>query len=369
MTRTHYVQAAVAFSVALGSSLLCMPLADSIGRRFGWVVYPRLFGKGRSAISYLGGAGLALTASVAFGASARGFTREVATLLAGAFVLLAFGLADDRSSREISPPLRLGVEALAAVVVWWGGLRPDITGIPVVDASLTAFFLVAAANAFNLLDNMDGVAGATGAAASAGLFALAAMSGQYLVALLAATLCGACLGFLRHNLVGARIYLGNGGSLFLGFLIGATALNLELAVSPPWGFLAAAAVLVVPALDTSIVVMSRLIAGRSPFEGGTDHVSHRLVLLGASTKSAATFHAAASAVGTAGAVGAVVLARQEPLIAVFVLFSAGAIAFLRVRVYEPIAPDGEPLVELASLDEGGSAGLAVAPATAATADD
>jgi UDP-GlcNAc:undecaprenyl-phosphate GlcNAc-1-phosphate transferase len=317
----HYLQAGAAFALALGVSLVGMPVAVVAGRRFDMVVHPRLFGKGRAGVSYLGGSALAVAVGVAFMVSGRGFHRQVATFFIAALVVLLLGIADDRSKGGGVPIyLRIGAEAGAAGFLVWGGLRPHVTGRPVVDAALTIFVLVAAANAFNLLDNMDGVAGATAAAASAGLFGLAAMGDQWLVAVMAAGLCGASLGFLRHNLMGPRVFLGNGGSLFLGFLIGATALKLRLPVQGAWGLVAAIAVLAVPAMDTSVVVMSRLLAHRSPFEGGVDHLSHRLVLMGVSTRGAAMMHAAGAALGAGGAALAVLLARNEPLIAFLAVF-------------------------------------------------
>jgi UDP-GlcNAc:undecaprenyl-phosphate GlcNAc-1-phosphate transferase len=356
MTKVHYIEAGVDFVFSLAITLLGMPLAVRMGGRLGLTVSPRLFARERERISYLGGAALAIAVFLTFLASkAINFgvgriPRSVAAALTGALALLVFGLADDRSApRGLPRLLRLSVEIALAAWLWWQGLRPEITGVTWLDALGVIFFVVASANAFNLLDNMDGVAGATAAAASAGLFGLAVVSGQHSVALLAAALCGACLGFLRHNIVAARVFLGNGGALFLGFIIGAMALKLTARASAPWGYFAAIAVLLVPAMDTSIVILSRLLAKQSPFQGGVDHLSHRLVLLGATTRRAAMLHALGSALGAGGAALAVVLARHEPLIALLAASAAAGLALLGVKVYEP-SLDGGSVADHVAVD-------------------
>jgi UDP-GlcNAc:undecaprenyl-phosphate GlcNAc-1-phosphate transferase len=263
--------------------------------------------------------------------------------LAG-FVLLIFGLVDDHASRRgggLSPTIRVVVEVWAAVALWWAGLRPQLLGNVWLDAIVVVIFLVACVNAFNLLDNMDGVAGATAAATAAGLFGLAYLSGQPEVAWLAAAVSGGALGFLRHNLVAARIFLGNGGTLFLGFVIGALALRLRVSAEPPWSLLAAVAALGVPVMDTSIVIVSRLRARRSPFKGGVDHLSHRLVRLGFTSRSAALLHATGAALGGVVAFFAVLFSRMEPIAGVIGAFGIAAVLFLKMTIYESDPIEGD----------------------------
>ncbi len=338
MSGTHLALAGSSFAIALLLGLGGMPLAHSIGHRFGMVSHPRLFGHGGAAVSHLGGTVLAasvLVVMMPFFFFADGLLREAGGLLTGAFVLLIVGLIDDKLKHGgLSPYTRLTVETVVAATVWWTGVRAAPTGNEWIDACLTVFFLVAATNAFNLLDNMDGVAGSCAATIAAGLFALAALGGQYLVATLAAATVGASLAFLRHNLVNARVYLGNAGSMFLGFLIAAITLKLRLPLSEPWSYLAAIAVLVVPVADTSLVILSRWIARRPFLSGGVDHLSHRLVLLGFSTRASALAHSLVSAVGSAAVAVAVVSQRNEPVVIVSVLFAVIILSLLRVSVYE-----------------------------------
>lgn len=335
MSGAQFAIAGGAFLLAWLWSAIAMPAAVDLGRRWGMVARPRLFGRRRRrTISYLGGLTLAGAATVGF-LFAGGVPAGAGPVLAGGLLLLFLGFADDRSTRGGLPPgFRLLIQALVATGAWWGGLRAGVFGAQWLDGLITVFFLVAAANAFNLLDNMDGVAGASAAVVAAGLFGLAALGGQHLVATLAASLCGASLGFLRHNLVRARVYLGDGGALFLGFLLGAAALKLRLPLPPPSGLVVLIAAFAVPAADTTLVILSRLLAGRPVFQGGVDHISHRLVRLGLSPRGAVVAHAGGSAVGAAAAAFAVVTGRPGAALAVIVVFAAAGLALLRVRVYE-----------------------------------
>jgi UDP-GlcNAc:undecaprenyl-phosphate GlcNAc-1-phosphate transferase len=330
-----YFQAGEAFILGLGSSLVGMPVAVWAGRRFGMVTYPRLFGRGREGVSYLGGLAVAVALmGAAITASWGALPPALKYVLAGAALLLLVGLADDRSRRGgLTPLSRVVVETAIGAWLWWAALRPVITGMPWLDAVIVIFFLVAAANAFNLLDNMDGIAGTTASAAGAGLTGLSLLSGQPLLALVAAALTGACLGFLRNNLFVSRVFLGNGGSVFLGFIIAGMALELNLPVQPPMRFVTTIAVLSVPAMDTSVVVLSRLLTRRSPFEGGTDHLSHRLLVLGASIKGAAAFHAWVSALGVAAVALTVLTGRFEPVVGYLVACVIAGVALLTVNVY------------------------------------
>lgn len=361
MSEYQLAQSGTAFACSLLVGLGGMPVAQSLGNRLGMVTQPRLFGRGGSTVSYLGGAALALSVfavMLPFLLWSEGLIREAGGLLAGAFVLLGLGLIDDKlRDGGLSPWVRLMVQTLVSLAVWSAGVRAAPTGHWWVDGTLTVFFLVAATNAFNLLDNMDGVAGSCAAAIAAGLFFLSALGGQYLVAILAAATVGASLAFLRHNLANPRVYLGNAGSNFLGFLIAATTLKLRLPLAPPWSYLGAVAILAVPVADTSLVILSRLVAGRPCFLGGVDHVSHRLVRLGFSTRGSALAHCGASAAGSAAVAVAVLLERNEPLVLIAVGFLVMITFLFRVRVYEAAPGEesvdpsaGEEVVEIGHLD-------------------
>jgi UDP-GlcNAc:undecaprenyl-phosphate GlcNAc-1-phosphate transferase len=205
---------------------------------------------------------------------------ELGSLLGIALALALLGLLDDLRG-GISPVIRLLVEALAGALVWSSGSGTDLQAGPAVDLVVTVLWVVGITNAFNLLDNMDGLS--AGLATIAGLvFAIiAGLNGQYLVAALAAGTAGCAAGFLRHNFHPAKIYMGDAGSLFLGFLLAVLGLKLQLVDTPPIvAMFVPMLVLGVALLDTTLVTCQRLAHGLSPFQGGRDHASHRLVWVG-----------------------------------------------------------------------------------------
>lgn len=238
-----------------------------------------------SPVPYLGG--LAIVGGFsAMCLAAAGLTRassvvaELGTLLGIGLALAVLGLADDLRG-GISPVLRVAVEVLAGALVWASGSGTELQAGPAVDLVVTVLWVVGITNAFNLLDNMDGLS--AGLASIAGLvFALiAGLNGQYLVAALAAGTAGCAAGFLRHNFHPAKIYMGDAGSLFLGFLLAVLGLKLQLVGTPPVvAMFVPMLVLGVALFDTTLVTWQRLAHGRSPFLGGRDHASHRLVWVG-----------------------------------------------------------------------------------------
>ena len=275
----------LAFVIAVASALVLMPLAVAAGRHLGFEVRPRLHGRGGPRVSYLGGAALALATCVAVVAA--GDLRRDGPLLAGGLALLGLGLLDDRlGPAGLGRGVRIVAEVCVAFAVWWTALRPHAAA-GALEGVLTVAGLVAAVNAFNLLDNMDGVCGATATAIALGLAALGLLAGRPGLSVLAAAAAGASLGFLRYNFGRARLYLGNGGATFLGLILGVSAFRSGLAFGPGWGPVAALAILALPATDTAVVTLARWLAARPVGNGGTDHLSHRLVRLRLSTAAAA----------------------------------------------------------------------------------
>lgn len=290
---------AAAFVLAVVSAVVLMPVAIHAGQRFGMVSVPRLFDKGPRQISYLGGVALSVGATIGFGAF-HAFAADVRHVLVGGFVVLALGFSDDRFNHWVfNPAARLVVQfavALAFLAIGIGGF-PGVLG-----SGFTVVFLVACMNGFNLLDNMDGVAGSTAAATAAGIAGVAFVGNQTALAALALALCGACLSFLRFNFRNARLYLGNGGSLFLGLVLGGLAMMLRPQATSPARAVGMLALLVVPLTDTTFVTVSRFIHKRKVTVGGIDHISHGLVRLGFAKQSAAMVHA-----GSAMSAGALVV--------------------------------------------------------------
>jgi UDP-GlcNAc:undecaprenyl-phosphate GlcNAc-1-phosphate transferase len=149
--------------------------------------------------------------------------------------------------------------------------------------------VLAVTNAINFIDNMDGLSGGVAGIAAGYFLLLAVMNQQWLVAPLAAAVAGACIGFLIYNYNPATIFMGDAGTLFLGFLLAALGIKVVIRGQPPSiSWLVPLLVLAVPLFDLSLVVMSRIRRRVNPFTtAGKDHLSHRLVRRGASAREAA----------------------------------------------------------------------------------
>ncbi|WP_168220966.1 MraY family glycosyltransferase [Actinomadura sp. WMMA1423] len=246
---------------------------------------------------YLGGVAIAAGTCVATTAAAP--SDAALPVLAGWAVLVALlGLADDL--RPLSPSSRLLVEGLAAagVVASGGG-----TGLPgaVPDTVVTVLWIVLVTNAFNLLDNMDGVTAGVGAATAAILAAAAAFAGQAGIAVFLAALGASCAAFLAHNWPPARMFMGDAGSLFIGFSLASATVLIDAPRAPLDRITGMVLVTFVATVDTALVMVSRRRAGRSCLTGGTDHVAHRLRRLGLRPRQVASvLPAAAAAAGLCG---------------------------------------------------------------------
>ena len=266
-----------------------------------------------------------------------GLPQTVWVLIAGALTLAAVGLWDDL--RPIPPYTKLAAQLAAAGAVTAAGLRFPLTGMPIVDILITVVWLVGLSNAFNLLDNMDGLAAGVAAVAGTTKMVLFALDGYAPGALVSAAFVGACLGFLALNFNPARIFMGDAGSMFLGFFVAGLS---TIGASPDSRATASVvigpvAVMLVPIFDTVLVTAVRVIAGRPISQGGRDHLSHRLVIAGLSERRAVLTLYGLAAV--AGAV-AIITRNVTPAVA-WTLFAALSVAMFvlgvglsRIKVYQ-----------------------------------
>ena len=305
-------------------SIVLTPMALRYAIRANVLDQPGEHKSHKVAVPYLGGLAIVVTFVIAVilmsvlrpPHTGRG---ELLGVLTIAVLLAAVGLIDDL--RQVSPLWRLVAEVSAASIVWSLGNGTAVTTVETVDLILTVLWFVGITNAFNLLDNMDGLAAGLAAISSMTVFAVAGTNGQFLVAGLAVALAGCTVGFLRLNFHPARIYMGDGGSLFIGFLVAYLGIKLRFeggrlvsALVPI--FACSAAV-----FDTSLVVISRIRAGRNPFQGGQDHVSHRLVKLGLSVPAAVcTIYLGAIGIG----ILSFAISRLEPVSAFLLAGLVGA---------------------------------------------
>jgi UDP-GlcNAc:undecaprenyl-phosphate GlcNAc-1-phosphate transferase len=302
-------------AVFLVTTLLCgmlTPLAMKYALSANVLDHPGDHKSHQEAVPYLGGLAIVgtFTAAVlvmAFLHHSYSGRSELLAVLAIAILLSLVGLIDDL--RQVPATWRLVAEIAAAVLVWSLGSGTDVTTIEVIDLGLTILWFVGITNAFNLLDNMDGLSAGLAAVSSLTIFAIAADNGQYLVAALAVALTGCAAGFLRHNFYPARIYMGDGGALFIGFLVAYIGIKLRFEGGRLLGAMVPILACSAAVFDTSLVTIARLAAKRSPFQGGQDHVSHRLVRLGLRVPVAVgTIYLAAVGVG----VLAYVISNSEP---------------------------------------------------------
>ncbi|MGQ9489419.1 MAG: MraY family glycosyltransferase [Anaerolineae bacterium] len=272
---------------ALVLALSVTPLARRTAQRIGMVDRPSARKQHTVPTPLLGGAAIYLaviTALLLLGD--RFYVNQVIGIFLGATLVSFMGLWDDR--RSLSPWVKLIVQYVAAGILVLTDVRISLFCWPALNVAATLLWVVGITNAMNLLDNMDGLSG--GIAAIAALFFLlfAAMSKQYLVGALAAALVGACIGFLFYNLNPARIFMGDTGSLFLGFTLAAVGIKLRFPDNSAFvTWMVPVLVLAVPIFDTSLVIVSRLRRGLNPLTTpGKDHLSHRLARLTGSPREA-----------------------------------------------------------------------------------
>lgn len=204
---------------------------------------------------------------------------ELLAILVGASALSIVGLLDDRFN--LAWRIRLVVMFFAAIVVIAAGIQIRLFNTPLLDIPLTLIWIVALTNATNFLDNMDGLTAGLSAIASGFFLILALMQGQILVSLMAAAVFGSAFGFLAYNFNPASTFMGDMGALVLGYVLSIVAIKLQFASQPPGiTWMIPVFVLFLPIFDINLVVWTRLAEGRSPVEGGKDHTSHRIMVLG-----------------------------------------------------------------------------------------
>jgi UDP-GlcNAc:undecaprenyl-phosphate GlcNAc-1-phosphate transferase len=212
-------------------------------------------------------------------------------LVIASIIVFILGVYDDR--RPLSPKVKLGVQGVAAALLVFSGIRINLfLDIPIIEAVVTIFWVVLICNSFNLLDNMNGLTSGVAVIIALILAWIAWDSGDYFMVCIFRVLIGAMLGFWYFNFWGGRIFLGDGGSLFIGFLLAALSiLSTYYRKGDPTQLpvLIPLIVMGVPVFDTVSVMWIRFRRGKPLFVGDTNHFSHRLVALGMNRRGAVVF--------------------------------------------------------------------------------
>jgi UDP-GlcNAc:undecaprenyl-phosphate GlcNAc-1-phosphate transferase len=282
------------FSASILAVGLLTPLMRFIAVSLNFVDSPNQSHKTHSnPIPYLGGVAIILgvlgvtSFSLIGNSMSQANTILALSLLLPAVALGLIGLVDD--IRNLSPWPRFVAQSVAGLFTAILLISTDTVGTPtgsrMVDALITIIWIVGVTNSINFFDNLDGGASGTIALTSIALLFLALQGEQYLIAAMATVLAGATLGFLVWNKPPARIYMGDAGALFLGFLIASLIVRLDTnPINNFATFSIPLLLLAVPIMDTTVAVLSRLQRGISPFQGGKDHLSHRLIRSGLSKR-------------------------------------------------------------------------------------
>ena len=289
---------ASAFILVLGAT----PIIRRIANRLGIVDQPDARRLHLMPVPLLGGVAIYAGFIIALLVFGEGWVVSQAIgILVGATIVSFLGIWDDRWG--LRPLLKLLGQAVAASMLIISGIQVSFLPHPALNVAITFIWILGITNALNLLDNMDGLSGGVGAVAAGFFLLLAAWNGQYLVASLAAALMGVCVGFLVYNFNPASIFMGDAGSMFLGFILAVVGIKLRFPGRPniiTW--MIPVVVLGLPIFDTTLVVFSRLRRGINPLTNpGQDHVSHRLVSLGLSHRQAVILlYGVCSALGLVG---------------------------------------------------------------------
>ena len=323
--------------IAFVSAVALTVTVRAAARRIGFIAKPKADRWHKRPTALMGGVAIFLaTILVALGFVP--LTREMQIVLGASTLMFLIGLVDDIFN--IKPYQKLFGQLIGAAVIVGSGLQLHWTEVESINIIITLFWLIGITNAVNLLDNMDGLATGIAAIAAASLGAVLYGSGQMDILPLVAIFTGALLGFLVFNFNPATIFMGDSGSLFIGFFLASSVLlsqgggqsrSLASVLAVP------VLTLFIPIFDTTFVTILRKLWGRKASQGGRDHTSHRLVALGLSERSAVLM--LYSFAVCAGALA--LLVRNLPIdrsIAVITMFivalTVGGVYLGQVKVYD-----------------------------------
>jgi len=279
MLKTYLIPFLLSFSL----SILITPIVKRIAILNGHIAKPREDRWNKNPTALFGGVAIFLSFIIPYAIFVKFSVASLGIMLAGCLIF-GVGIFDDVA--RLKPYTKLLSQIIIAALLVHFGIKINVIPYPLISIPLTILWIVAIVNAFNLLDNMDGLSGGIGAIVGIVLFIYSLLNGNLEVGLPALILAGSLLGFLRYNFNPAQIFMGDSGSMFIGFMLGAITLQgtwrestqLVMVLFIPLLILA------VPIFDTMFVTLMRSVNSRKVFQGGKDHISHRMVVLGLSEK-------------------------------------------------------------------------------------
>ena len=267
-------------------------------------------------------------------------TTQLRGMLLGAVIIVVLGIFDDIYS--LSAKLKFVVQIIAAVIAVACGNIIEVLSNPNIFSSdpywelgwlgwpITIIWIVAITNAVNLIDGLDGLACGVSTISSMSMLVIAMVLGEGDVAILLAALAGACIGFLPYNLNPAKIFMGDTGSTFLGYVLAVVSIQGMFKMYSVISFVAPFLMLALPIFDTAFAFIRRIANGKSPMSPDRSHVHHRLIDMGFSQKQAvAVLYVISAILG----LSAVVLTTSGPIKAMLLLLALCAAAGVSVRIF------------------------------------
>ena len=294
-------------------------------------------------IPYLGGIAIYLGVLVSLSLTVD-FQQEVLGMLLAATLILLLGLIDDIGG--IAPGPKVIGQVVAVYVLIKSGIWIQIADFPVwVNIALTAIAIIAISNALNVIDIMDGLAAGVAVVAALIFFVVGLGSGNHVMAAMAIALAGSLIGFLYHNFPPASIYMGDAGSLFLGFMLAALAVNGQYTATHDIGLLAPILILGIPIFDTLLVMAIRFRRGKPVYFGSPDHFALRLRALRWSSRRVVL-----STYAVAVALGSIALAVMHLPVHIaiimsgttFLVITGAGIWLVRIQTHREPPPEGLP---------------------------
>jgi len=280
MFKTYLIPFLTSFAIAL----LLTPVIRRIAMVKGYIAKPKEDRWHKKETALFGGIAIFISFVIPYIIFVRP-SFEISRIILCGSIIFGLGLFDDVI--QIKPYTKLIGQIIVASLLVSFGVSIKVIPYQIISIPLTILWIIAVVNAFNLLDNMDGLSSGVAVIVSTVLFLWAFLDGNFLVALPMLILAGSLLGFLRYNFPPAKIFMGDCGSMFIGFMLATMTLQGSWKESTHLIMILAIPLLLlaVPIFDTAFVTLIRGFSSRKVFQGGKDHISHRMVVLGLSEKN------------------------------------------------------------------------------------